>query len=219
MQQDLHFQKLFESAAGLYLVVLPDLTIVAVSRAYLKSTMTERDKITGRRLFDVFPDNPDDPDATGTTNLRASLEIAIKTGLPHRMDIQKYPIRRPDGSFEVRYWSPLNTPILENNKVTCLIHNVVDVTEIELLKLEDEKRRKEYDDKLILLNNQLKQELKIKSAMIMDIFERITDGFIALDKNFNYTYANKRIGEITHRDPASLIGKNVWEEFPDAVGS
>jgi signal transduction histidine kinase len=49
--------------------------------------------------------------------------------------------------------------------------------------------------------------------------ERITDGFIALDKNFCYTYVNKRIGELVHRDPESLIGKNVWEEFPDAVGS
>ena len=49
--------------------------------------------------------------------------------------------------------------------------------------------------------------------------ERITDGFIALDKNFCYTYANQKIGEMVHRDPVSLIGKNVWEEFPDVVGS
>lgn len=49
--------------------------------------------------------------------------------------------------------------------------------------------------------------------------ERITDGFIALDKNFCYTYANQRIGEITQRDPLTLLGKNVWEVFPEAVGS
>ena len=49
--------------------------------------------------------------------------------------------------------------------------------------------------------------------------DRITDGFIALDKNFNYTYANKKAGELLQRDPDSLIGKNVWEEFPEAVDS
>jgi PAS domain S-box-containing protein len=49
--------------------------------------------------------------------------------------------------------------------------------------------------------------------------ERITDGFIALDKNFRYTYVNQKIGEMVQRNPESLIGKNVWEEFPEAVGS
>jgi PAS domain S-box-containing protein len=51
------------------------------------------------------------------------------------------------------------------------------------------------------------------------IVERITDGFIALDNNFCYTYANKMIGELVRRKPESLIGKNVWKEFPEAVGS
>ncbi len=49
--------------------------------------------------------------------------------------------------------------------------------------------------------------------------ERITDGFIAIDHEFRYTYANKRIGEITNLDPLTLVGKNVWDVFPEAVGS
>ena len=55
------FRALFESAPGLYLVLTPDLTIVAVSDAYLQATMAKRAEILGRRFFDVFPDNPDDP--------------------------------------------------------------------------------------------------------------------------------------------------------------
>lgn len=51
------------------------------------------------------------------------------------------------------------------------------------------------------------------------LIERISDGFIALDKDFKYTYANKKIGEITGIDPEYLIGKMVWDVFPDAVGS
>lgn len=49
--------------------------------------------------------------------------------------------------------------------------------------------------------------------------DRITDGFIALDKEFRYVYVNKKICELVHKDPAWLIGKNVWEVFPDAVNS
>src|ERR1043165_5673321 len=90
------FQALFEAAPGLYLVLDPDLMIVAVSEAYLAATMTERGRIVGRALFDVFPDNPDDPEATGVANLRASLERVLELGRPDTMAVQKYDIRRPE---------------------------------------------------------------------------------------------------------------------------
>jgi PAS domain S-box-containing protein len=51
------------------------------------------------------------------------------------------------------------------------------------------------------------------------LVERVSDAFIALDKDWNYTYMNKRTGEMIGRNPADLIGKCVWDEFPDAVGS
>lgn len=51
------------------------------------------------------------------------------------------------------------------------------------------------------------------------VLNRITDGFIVLDDSFKYVYANKRIGEITGQDPAALIGKYVWDVFPEAKGS
>lgn len=51
------------------------------------------------------------------------------------------------------------------------------------------------------------------------LIERISDGFIALDKDFRYTYANKKIGEITGHSPESLVGKIVWDVFPEAIGS
>ncbi|MFD2146039.1 PAS domain-containing sensor histidine kinase [Mucilaginibacter antarcticus] len=63
------------------------------------------------------------------------------------------------------------------------------------------------------------EELLHKNDQIEDILESITDGFIALDKDFCYLYANKRIGEMLHRDPEELIGKYIWTEFPDAVNS
>ncbi len=132
------FQRLFESAPGLYLVLAPDpaaFTIMAASDAYLRATMTTRAATVGRGLFAVFPDNPDDPAATGTRNLRASLERVLATAAPDAMAVQKYDIPRPTGGFEVRYWSPLNTPVLgEGGVVSAIIHRVEDVTDFLALK-------------------------------------------------------------------------------------
>jgi len=132
------FRTLFESAPGLYLVLTPDLNIVAVSDAYLRATMTEREKIHGRGLFDVFPDNPDDPGASGVANLRASLRRVLAERRPDAMAVQKYAIRRPDaegGGFEERHWSPVNTPVFAaGGAIAYIIHRVEDVTEFMRLK-------------------------------------------------------------------------------------
>jgi light-regulated signal transduction histidine kinase (bacteriophytochrome) len=46
------------------------------------------------------------------------------------MAIQKYDIRRPDGTYEERYWSPMNAPLLDaDQKVAYIIHRVEDVTD------------------------------------------------------------------------------------------
>jgi signal transduction histidine kinase len=132
------FRSLFERTPGLYLVLAPDLTIVAVNDAYARATMTVRDEIVGRGLFDVFPDNPDDPAATGVSNLRASLDRVRALLRPDAMAIQKYDIRRPEaegGGFEERYWSPLNTPVLDGDgRLLWIIHRVEDVTDLVRLR-------------------------------------------------------------------------------------
>ena len=57
------------------------------------------------------------------------------------MAVQKYDIQRPDGIFEVRYWSPVNTPVLNSeNEIEYIIHRVQDVTEYMILKKEHDTR-------------------------------------------------------------------------------
>jgi two-component system, sporulation sensor kinase A len=50
-----------------------------------------------------------------------------------------------------------------------------------------------------------------------EILERITDGFYALDTSWNFTYVNKEATRLLFRSRDDLIGKNVWQEFPEAV--
>src|SRR5258708_33853005 len=115
VDRDPDFRALFEAVPANYLVLAPEpalFTILAASDQYLAATLTTREAIVGRPLFDVFPDaNPANDERTGVTNLRASLETVLRTRETHRMEPQqRYDVQRPDGTWSVRYWAPRNTP-------------------------------------------------------------------------------------------------------------
>jgi signal transduction histidine kinase len=124
-----------EAAPDLYLFLSPELRIVAASDAYLRATMTQRDAIVGRDLFDIFPDDPANTAANAVSNLRASLLRVLETKAPDRMPPQTYAIRKPaseGGGFEQRTWLPLNSPVLgPDGNVIALIHRIEDVTDRE----------------------------------------------------------------------------------------
>jgi signal transduction histidine kinase/DNA-binding NarL/FixJ family response regulator len=170
------FKSLFESVPGLYLVLDPDLTIVAVSDAYLRATMTKRDEIIGRNLFEVFPDNPDDTQATGERNLAASLERVKRTQAPDTMAVQKYDIRRPEsegGGFEVRFWSPVNTPVIApGGRLAYIIHRVEDVTDFVHLK-QQESRQQEQTEELRLRGAEMEAEVFKRSQELQELNRKL----------------------------------------------
>jgi PAS domain-containing protein len=128
-----HFRDQMAGSGKLYLVLDPGpgLHILEASDAYLAATMTERNALSGQRLFEVFPDNPADTDANGVANLYASLRTAAQTCRPHEMAIQRYDIRDGDGRFIERHWRPMNTPVTDDDgRVIALLHHVEDVTEL-----------------------------------------------------------------------------------------
>lgn len=125
------YAALFAATPSPYLVLGPDLVIVEVNRAYLEATGRTREDLLGRHIFDAFPDNPNDPEADGVRNLKASLHRVLVSRRPDTMALQKYDIPaggRPE-AFEERWWSPINTPILApDGTVEWIIHRVEDVT-------------------------------------------------------------------------------------------
>jgi PAS domain S-box-containing protein len=170
------FQALFQSAPDLYLVLTPDFNIVAVSDAYLRATMTKREEILGRGIFDVFPDNPDDPSATGVHNLRTSLQGVLQEKTPNTMAVQKYDIRKPEsegGGFELRYWSPVNSPVLGSDKeVSYIIHRVEDVTDFVRLKqqgIEDQDRT----EQLRTYAEQMEAEVHLREGEVLEANRRL----------------------------------------------
>lgn len=172
------FRIFFESAPGLYLVLNPDLTIVAVSDAYLRATMTRREEIVGAAVFDVFPDNPEDPIATGVTNIRASFERVLQTKTSDAVAVQKYDIRRPEsegGGFEERYWSPVNSPVFdEGGRVLYIIHRVEDVTDFVRLKQMGTEERK-LTHQLRTRADKMEDEVFLRAQELQDANRRLRE--------------------------------------------
>jgi signal transduction histidine kinase len=141
----LNFQLFFEESPDVLLVLLPDsprFTAVAATKARLESTHSTAQETLGRGLFELFPDNPDDPEAHATANLRASLERVLATRAADTMAVQKYDIPLPGGGFEAKFWSPRNIPILSSDgEVAYILHRAVDVTELARASEEGEELR------------------------------------------------------------------------------
>lgn len=50
-----------------------------------------------------------------------------------------------------------------------------------------------------------------------DIFERMTDAFFGLDNSWRFIYMNSEAESLLGRSRDSLMYKNIWDEFPEAI--
>jgi signal transduction histidine kinase/CheY-like chemotaxis protein len=186
---------LFESAPGLYLILTPDLKIIAASDAYLRATMRQRHQLLGRPIFEAFPDNPDDPSASGVRNLRTSLERVLQNKTSDTMAVQKYDIQKPEsegGGFEERYWSPVNSPVLGSDQaIRYIIHRVEDVTQFVHLKQQEVEQERATE------------ELRTHAGkMEVEIFQRARE---VQEANRRLEAANKEL--LKAKDEAERGGK------------
>lgn len=123
------YVRLFECSPALLLVFDANFRIVAASDRYLEATITERETIIGREMFEVFSDNPGEHN-DWVSALRVSFERVRDELTIDEMALQRYDIRRRTGEFEVHYWRAQNSPVLNaHGRLTHIVHRVEDVTE------------------------------------------------------------------------------------------
>ncbi|WP_226481185.1 PAS domain-containing protein [Natrinema amylolyticum] len=151
-------------------------------------------EIFGRTRTEITALSADDPcwDARGETGEPIPAdELPFERVIDTGTDVfdHEMNVRRPDGS---RVWLSINGSPLEtkNGEVTSAVFAVEDVTERKRLETELE-----------------------------TTFDRVTDAFFGLDSEWNFTYVNGRARELIDPDGQGLLGENVWDAFPAAVGS
>jgi len=60
-------------------------------------------------------------------------------------------------------------------------------------------------------------ESHLSSRAFATLLESISDAFFALDADWTFTYVNQQAEAVLERSREDLLGKNVWQEFPEAV--
>jgi signal transduction histidine kinase len=199
------FRAAFEKAPGNFLVLAADaplFTVAAVTDCYLRTTMTTRDAVVGRPVFAALRDaNSAHRGPDGLAGLRKSLETVVRTAAAHRMSEQRADVQRPDGSWEARLWAPVNIPITgPGGEVRFVLHAVEDVT--------DRTRQREA--------------IALAERRTSQLLDRISDVVMIFDAEWRYRSFNPAGAEMIRRagaDPEAIIGRVIWEAFPELAGT
>jgi diguanylate cyclase (GGDEF)-like protein/PAS domain S-box-containing protein len=57
------------------------------------------------------------------------------------------------------------------------------------------------------------------TSLVVDTLESISDSYFAIDTDWTITYANRQSETLLGRSRHELVGRNFWEEYPEAADS
>ncbi len=113
--------------------------------------------------------------------------------LDHSTDARlEFRITRKDGEQRTLLCSAI-TSVGENDDTILVYGTLIDITSVR----------------------QYKSELDHTSKALADIMERISDVFFTLDRDWNFTYVNRRFEERFNLDGKRLLGKYCWKYLDD----
>ena len=194
--------------------------MIEANDAYLQVTRTQREALIGKGVFEVFHDNPSDPEATGVNNLRASLERVVKYRKADTMPIQKYSME-VEGGYETHYWSPHNAPVFgKEGEIAFIIHRVEDVTEFMQLKQQGiidhnlpQNLQPDTAQMEATIYNRSKEIVEIQESLRLSnegyqaLVSILPVGIFHTDKEGNCLYVNSQWQKITGFDLKNLQDK------------
>ena len=224
------FQALFRVSPYPYLVMDPDLNIVAANDAYLRSTGRTESELLGCYVFDAFPVNPDDPESTALDEVRSSMLYAIESGTAHTTAFVRYSVPRETTAgkvFDERFWSTVHTPVKgADGKVAFVIQNAIDVTELyqfdrqlHVAAVDPEPKVQSPADHFghAQMHEAMNRIINDERSHLRNLFNQ-APGFIAVLTGENHVFemVNQAYYQLVgHRE---LIGKPVWQALPEVQG-
>jgi len=137
------FRWLFEAAPACLVVLDPGFQVVAASDAYLRVCGIARADAIGQEIFGIVRGSQAFPVPDAVDGLRKSLARVLRDGVADSMPVRSFIAGRPaamggvagsgpaecgSGPAEIRYWSSVNVPILDQGRVAWIIHQIEDVT-------------------------------------------------------------------------------------------
>jgi PAS domain S-box-containing protein len=223
----INFERLFQQSPNPYMLVDRELRYVAANDAYLRVTGTTFQDLFGHTIFEVFPNDPSNPNNESVQLLRRSLERALETGEPDALAFIPYRVpRHIDGRVELvnRYWSATHTPIRDDRGgVAFVLQHTVDVTDIRELQ---QAAGPASPERAIVESDVLGRARRVQEANVLldverrhlrELFEQ-APGFICFLRGPEHVFeiANAAYLQLVgHRD---IVGKPVREALPEVAG-
>ncbi|WDF44542.1 SpoIIE family protein phosphatase [Streptomyces sp. T12] len=136
-EKAIDYEAVFQGLPGMVALLSPELVYADANEDFQRLSGRSRAQLVGRYIFDVFPDNPNDPTATGMRDVQASMLRVVATGERDTMALQRYDVEDPTrpGEWVERYWSPVNAPVFgPDGRVALIVHRVEEVTELIRLR-------------------------------------------------------------------------------------
>ncbi|GHH42062.1 serine phosphatase RsbU (regulator of sigma subunit) [Streptomyces umbrinus] len=132
-EPQIDYAAVFQALPGMVALLTPDLVYADANDDFLRLAGRTREQLLGRYIFDVFPENPNEPAAAGMRETRASMLRVAATGERDTMALLRYDIEDPQrpGHWQEHYWSPVNAPVCgPDGQVVLVVHRVEEVTEL-----------------------------------------------------------------------------------------
>ena len=130
-EPQIDYAAVFHALPGMVALLTPDLVYADANDDFLRLAGRTREQLLGRYIFDVFPENPNEPAAAGMRETQASMLRVVAAGARDTMALLRYDIEDPErpGHWVEHFWSPVNAPVLgPDGRVVLIVHRVEEVT-------------------------------------------------------------------------------------------
>src|SRR5208337_2180817 len=111
-----------------------DCRIRGLNAAYEAISMRERDEMLGELVFELFPDDPSDPQVSGSSQLAMSIESAMRRRGTDVMPIVRYDITDPQNPdvFVPKLWTWSNTPVDDGHEQIGVFLRVAEIASLDV---------------------------------------------------------------------------------------
>ncbi|MBE9224925.1 PAS domain S-box protein [Phormidium sp. LEGE 05292] len=142
---------------------------------------------------------------------RDRAKLAVEKAIAENSDYDiEYRVIHPDGE---QRWVAVKGRAQYNasGQVMGMLGVVQDITSRKQVEAEREQ--------LLLREQTARVEAESAKEEISEILESITDGFVAFDRQWRFTYINHKGTRTVGKSAQELLGKNLWEELPELAAT
>ncbi len=166
-------------------------TVIYINPAAEQLAQRPRAEILGRPTWEAFAE-------AFTPDLFRQYLVTVQQRMPVALDVY-FPPRGMWFEVHVSPWS---------GGLTLLCSDI-----------SDRKRAEQERSEALQREQQARRESEQISQRIVGILESISDAFFALDSQGRFTYVNKKAADLWGMDREQLIGRSLWDVFPEFIGS